>query len=202
MIVACIAGGYYFRNHVDFPFFDNSDQEIEAEGEEDVNLNEKKEKKSDVSSKKKNKEKSSLSKEQILEKLHSYDAETELYHIITEEEILELAKQMSAEDVFQYLRNSSFMLYDVPDWLVLLNFDEPEKIEELRDLFVLYSSIKNSENQNFKQQKQWETKKQEEKMKNLSFEEPEPQEIFSKYKTEDTKSDAIYKYHHWEIDDL
>jgi len=202
LIVACIAGGYYFRNHVDSPFFDTSDQNIEAEGEEDVNLNEKKEKKSDASSKKKNKEKASLSKEQVLKNLHSYDAETELYHIITEEEILELAKQMSAEDIFQYLRNSSFMLYDVPDWLVLLNFDEPEKLEELRDLFVLYSSIKNSEYQNLNQQKQWETKRQEAKMKNLPFEEPEPQEIFSKYKTEDTKSDATYKYHHWEIDDL
>jgi hypothetical protein len=109
---------------------------------------------------------------------------------------------MSAEDIFQYLKKSNYEFYDVSSWLLLLNFDEPEKLEELRDLFILYSSIKNSEYQTINQHTQWEKKKQEAERENIPFEEPEPQEILSKYKTEDTESDATYKYHNWEFEDL
>jgi len=64
----------------------------------------KKEEKSDSSQKKKKETQKSeeTKKKELLAKLEKYDQETQTYGTLSEEEILELAKLMSNDDIIQY----------------------------------------------------------------------------------------------------
>ena len=189
LMLICVVGGFYLWRNIQF-----SQENHEINGEEQFSQNEKislqdtkkkKEEKADSSQKKKKETQKSeeTKKKEFLAKVEEYDQETQTYGTLSEEEILELAKLMSNDDIIKYFWKQNIARGSFDDWLLLLDFDKEENLEELRDLFVLYMSIINTENR--RHIYQWENN-------NQPF---SPYRLENSYRIEDDDLEIEYQYH-------